>query len=61
MNGDWVPEPCSRVTDTESGKAGTVIGVPEGSEEALVRFPLLGDLWVPLDELLPGDDVIGES
>jgi hypothetical protein len=54
--GDSGFEPGTEVLETESFAVGTVIDL--GEEEALVRFPLLGDLWVPYDELLPGS-VIG--
>jgi hypothetical protein len=54
---DEEPEAYSRVTDLVTGKEGIVLGT--GDEEALVRFPLTGDLWVPYGDLavrVIGDD-----
>jgi hypothetical protein len=50
--------PGARVRDAETGFTGCVL--EPGDEHALVRFPNIGDLWVPYDELLPGDKIIGE-
>lgn len=51
--------PGSLARDTENGVTGTIVEL--GDEEALVEFPLLGCLWVPYGELLPGSRVIGED
>lgn len=41
------------VTDTVSGREGVVVGW--GTEEVLVRFPRLGDLWVDPEDLEMSD------
>lgn len=52
-------EEGARVRDTVTGFTGYVLG--PGDEQALVRFPNVGDLWVPYDELLPGSKIVGED
>jgi hypothetical protein len=54
---EFEPEPYALVTDLVTGREGIVLGA--GDEQALVRFPLIGDLWVPYGELLPGGDIVG--